>query len=142
MCRGALGNNRSTIPCCSFVFFFQAEDGIRDIGVTGVQTCALPICGLGGAALAQLTHPAVANGLGGAPRIKKHHHAKIAKAAKAAGTESMATRAARANSAAPFAANGGTSANYGIAGGNQASLLLQIPVNLTHNALGLLGTAA
>src|SRR5438445_3774956 len=24
-------------------FFFQAEDGIRDIGVTGVQTCALPI---------------------------------------------------------------------------------------------------
>src|SRR5215217_2373502 len=29
----------------SFFFFFQAEDGIRDIGVTGVQTCALPICG-------------------------------------------------------------------------------------------------
>src|SRR5215217_8405483 len=24
-------------------FFFQAEDGIRDIGVTGVQTCALPV---------------------------------------------------------------------------------------------------
>ena len=33
-------------PCtmlCIFFFFFQAEDGIRDIGVTGVQTCALPI---------------------------------------------------------------------------------------------------
>src|SRR3712207_7987973 len=29
---------------CMGVFFFQAEDGIRDIGVTGVQTCALPIC--------------------------------------------------------------------------------------------------
>src|SRR3712207_1703416 len=28
--------------------FFQAEDGIRDIGVTGVQTCALPICGRSG----------------------------------------------------------------------------------------------
>src|SRR3712207_8832337 len=28
------------------VFFFQAEDGIRDIGVTGVQTCALPILAL------------------------------------------------------------------------------------------------
>src|SRR5258707_11063983 len=28
---------------CFFFFFFQAEDGIRDIGVTGVQTCALPI---------------------------------------------------------------------------------------------------
>ena len=27
-----------------FVFFFQAEDGIRDWSVTGVQTCALPIC--------------------------------------------------------------------------------------------------
>src|SRR5688572_32486162 len=37
--------------CCSciyfgvlFFFFFQAEDGIRDLTVTGVQTCALPIC--------------------------------------------------------------------------------------------------
>src|SRR5256885_9931338 len=27
----------------TFVFFFQAEDGIRDYKVTGVQTCALPI---------------------------------------------------------------------------------------------------
>src|SRR2546429_6267324 len=26
-----------------FYFFFQAEDGIRDVAVTGVQTCALPI---------------------------------------------------------------------------------------------------
>src|ERR1022692_5262180 len=29
-----------------FFFFFQAEDGIRDYKVTGVQTCALPICSL------------------------------------------------------------------------------------------------
>src|SRR5260370_28710157 len=31
--------------CCRhmIVFFFQAEDGIRDSSVTGVQTCALPI---------------------------------------------------------------------------------------------------
>src|SRR5436305_14924093 len=28
------------------IFFFQAEDGIRDADVTGVQTCALPILGL------------------------------------------------------------------------------------------------
>src|SRR2546429_1706901 len=28
------------------LFFFQAEDGIRDVAVTGVQTCALPICGV------------------------------------------------------------------------------------------------
>src|SRR5687768_17838179 len=27
----------------SYFFFFQAEDGIRDVAVTGVQTCALPI---------------------------------------------------------------------------------------------------
>src|SRR3712207_7610500 len=32
----------SLVAVCVF-FFFQAEDGIRDIGVTGVQTCALPI---------------------------------------------------------------------------------------------------
>src|SRR5690554_7691158 len=33
--------------CCFlfFFFFFQAEDGIRDADVTGVQTCALPIYG-------------------------------------------------------------------------------------------------
>src|SRR5690348_17635668 len=29
--------------CVFFFFFFQAEDGIRDGRVTGVQTCALPI---------------------------------------------------------------------------------------------------
>src|SRR5256886_11175455 len=29
------------LVCC--FFFFQAEDGIRDLTVTGVQTCALPI---------------------------------------------------------------------------------------------------
>src|SRR5690606_39726449 len=31
------------IFCSHFCFFFQAEDGIRDFHVTGVQTCALPI---------------------------------------------------------------------------------------------------
>src|SRR2546429_1299549 len=31
-------------------FFFQAEDGIRDVAVTGVQTCALPILGDSGTA--------------------------------------------------------------------------------------------
>src|SRR5205809_3547752 len=34
---------------CLF-FFFQAEDGIRDVAVTGVQTCALPISDGGSAA--------------------------------------------------------------------------------------------
>src|SRR5205809_3360397 len=31
------------ISVCGLRFFFQAEDGIRDVAVTGVQTCALPI---------------------------------------------------------------------------------------------------
>src|SRR3712207_8996595 len=34
----------SVVVATLLFFFFQAEDGIRDIGVTGVQTCALPIC--------------------------------------------------------------------------------------------------
>src|SRR5258707_5477358 len=34
---------KGAIAVSRFFFFFQAEDGIRDIGVTGVQTCALPI---------------------------------------------------------------------------------------------------
>src|SRR2546427_7575687 len=32
-----------SVEIASLVFFFQAEDGIRDLTVTGVQTCALPI---------------------------------------------------------------------------------------------------
>src|SRR2546429_6394467 len=32
-----------TLERFAIVFFFQAEDGIRDVAVTGVQTCALPI---------------------------------------------------------------------------------------------------
>src|SRR2546430_8829365 len=36
----ALIRRRSSARC---FFFFQAEDGIRDLTVTGVQTCALPI---------------------------------------------------------------------------------------------------
>src|SRR2546429_2276622 len=37
---------KSEMSCCLHVFFFQAEDGIRDVAVTGVQTCALPIFGI------------------------------------------------------------------------------------------------
>src|SRR5256885_4589757 len=39
-------HQRSQGGCSGFVFFFQAEDGIRDYKVTGVQTCALPISGV------------------------------------------------------------------------------------------------
>src|SRR2546430_5961594 len=38
-CEQATGEVR----CLGLFFFFQAEDGIRDLTVTGVQTCALPI---------------------------------------------------------------------------------------------------
>src|SRR2546429_1437329 len=40
----------------SFFFFFQAEDGIRDVAVTGVQTCALPIFAAGSRLEAQSDH--------------------------------------------------------------------------------------
>src|SRR2546427_1386975 len=42
-----LGSRTFPVAMCAtfFFFFFQAEDGIRDLTVTGVQTCALPICG-------------------------------------------------------------------------------------------------
>src|SRR5437667_8545185 len=47
-----------------FFFFFQAEDGIRDRDVTGVQTCALPICSLfPGKARAPSVKPLVRFGL-------------------------------------------------------------------------------
>src|SRR2546426_4553797 len=49
----------------TFFFFFQAEDGIRDYKVTGVQTCALPIsrAGVGAGGL----EPRASGGLAAAP---------------------------------------------------------------------------
>src|SRR5256886_10375314 len=46
-----------TVVVCVF-FFFQAEDGIRDLTVTGVQTCALPICARAGPGGARVRHSA------------------------------------------------------------------------------------
>src|SRR5256885_6774720 len=37
------GQNGLSVDFDLLIFFFQAEDGIRDYKVTGVQTCALPI---------------------------------------------------------------------------------------------------
>src|SRR2546430_5837822 len=42
MRRRCNGHREFAVSICRF-FFFQAEDGIRDLTVTGVQTCALPI---------------------------------------------------------------------------------------------------
>src|SRR2546426_8800898 len=46
-----------------FFFFFQAEDGIRDYKVTGVQTCALPILPVedGGLKITDPSNPFAAN---------------------------------------------------------------------------------
>src|SRR5260370_15569543 len=44
MNRADLITSDTIVSCITFLFFFfQAEDGIRDSSVTGVQTCALPI---------------------------------------------------------------------------------------------------
>src|SRR5699024_3874844 len=49
------------------IFFFQAEDGIRDRNVTGVQTCALPILDGGGGKRVVVAGAAAAERLVGAP---------------------------------------------------------------------------
>src|SRR5688500_17439403 len=49
--------------CALFSFFFQAEDGIRDYKVTGVQTCALPISENLTDAQAEGMYPAATAGL-------------------------------------------------------------------------------
>src|SRR3989442_15591122 len=66
---------------CTFFFFFQAEDGIRDADVTGVQTCALPISRRGsrpapslplnGPAFLPLTHHESRARPGRSPRPRK-----------------------------------------------------------------------
>ena len=45
ICVGYYAEDLITFPMSDLLFFFQAEDVIRDVAVTGVQTCALPICG-------------------------------------------------------------------------------------------------
>src|SRR2546430_8694250 len=67
-----------------FFFFFQAEDGIRDLTVTGVQTCALPIWrngAAGGAASSRSSDRtcrsrstrSTASKRGGCLRLRPHH---------------------------------------------------------------------
>src|SRR5690554_7634057 len=54
-----------------FFFFFQAEDGIRDADVTGVQTCALPICDLSVRQTEQLARSVARPAGSPAPRAAK-----------------------------------------------------------------------
>src|SRR5882757_4110631 len=76
-------------------FFFQADDGIRDIGVTGVQTCALPI------------YHAIALALGGA-------------GARVIGTSTSAEGAARLSAA--LASHGCNGRGAVLDAGNAASV--------------------
>src|SRR2546430_5178878 len=58
------------------LFFFQAEDGIRDLTVTGVQTCALPIYLLGG-------------------RVSAHHDEELGRSRHGHGTQDTFVRPMR-----------------------------------------------
>src|SRR2546422_1790027 len=58
-------------------FFFQAEDGIRDVAVTGVQTCALPIYGAA-PVLWLVRSPERALGHRGLPPLRAHGGARFA----------------------------------------------------------------
>src|SRR5437879_97679 len=54
-------------------FFFQAEDGIRDTSVTGVQTCALPIS-------PRCSPRPAAHGRSDPPRVRGLHHHRVPRA--------------------------------------------------------------
>src|SRR5690349_22164490 len=63
----------------AFFFFFQAEDGIRDLYVTGVQTCALPIsCATPGRLPARL-----ATGRGAGPARRRPPRSRPTRARRA-----------------------------------------------------------
>src|SRR5256885_15284653 len=69
---------------CVF-FFFQAEDGIRDYKVTGVQTCALPISRRGVCAVPQWRPGRAAAGLAGRRHGAEGHRRAISAAARRLG---------------------------------------------------------
>src|SRR3712207_6979320 len=81
-------------------FFFQAEDGIRDIGVTGVQTCALPILDEWGREILTFVEGEVPHDFGSyspsdaklanATRLIRRFHDATAGSALAAGAEIVA----------------------------------------------------
>src|SRR5690349_19982161 len=73
---------RVGIECGSRSASYQAEDGIRDLYVTGVQTCALPIYGV---ALPQRAMPALAHDLPAAHDHRAHDRVRRRVAAAALG---------------------------------------------------------
>src|SRR5699024_11855340 len=85
-----LSVSESFSPC---FFFFQAEDGIRDRNVTGVQTCALPILADGGGEDAPLV-PGAPHG-GGV--LRPGHHPGLLPCQFDAGFRSQAQQIGRAS---------------------------------------------
>src|SRR5262249_59762941 len=70
-----------------FFFFFQAEDGIRDWSVTGVQTCALPISDAAG----RVVQP---NGPGVSPSRRRPAASAARRSAARSGTAAGCARSA------------------------------------------------
>src|SRR2546423_8890374 len=85
---------RENLRVCSVVFFFQAEDGIRDKLVTGVQTCALPISAATRTAAAQ----AAAKGLSEAARRWQAATTEATRARGSGHSRTQARAAPRASS--------------------------------------------
>src|SRR2546430_8130436 len=75
----------SYMRCCPCCFFFQAEDGIRDLTVTGVQTCALPIFDVGAL---------------GEPKLKPHITRREVAAAAGADFDALVARRDRGETVA------------------------------------------
>src|SRR5205823_8838037 len=81
-----------------FFFFFQAEDGIRDKLVTGVQTCALPISAGGGAAGGASDKTSAAGTNITPPRSSPPSSARAARASSTVATTSAESPAPNARS--------------------------------------------
>src|SRR5256886_7059909 len=71
------------------LFFFQAEDGIRDLTVTGVQTCALPISAAAGVDYLGLSFVRRAGDLGGLRALVPPDVKLVAKIEKATALEDL-----------------------------------------------------
>src|SRR2546422_4177710 len=63
-------------------FFFQAEDGIRDVAVTGVQTCALPISYTRHRPIALTESPPAHGRRGDAEIVSRFRHAVVRQPAR------------------------------------------------------------
>src|SRR3712207_7216883 len=94
--------------------FFQAEDGIRDIGVTGVQTCALPISARGVPPGTARQLPALGRGVrGGLRDLRPRDGAPAARRERGAGP---AAGAPGSRTDAPRSEGGGGGEGGGSAG--------------------------